>query len=76
MDLNSEFQLEHLLFKERKCRICGNVKNLLEDFYVTRKNRRPFQSAYSYECKKCTVNRIIKSRKKKKPLEEWKYPDW
>ena len=30
MDLDTEFELEHLLFKERKCRVCGEKKNLID----------------------------------------------
>ena len=80
MDLDTEFELEHLLFKERKCRVCGEKKNLIEDFYLTRKNRKPFASAYSYECKICTVERVVSSRKKNRPrpLPPYlaDYPDW
>ena len=32
MDIGDQFSLEHLLFKERKCRSCGKTKNLIEDF--------------------------------------------
>ena len=74
MDLEDQFSLEHLIFKERKCRLCGEVKDLLTDFYLTRKNKRPFASAYSYECKLCTVKRILASRKKNNI--RWSYPDW
>ena len=80
MDLDSEFELEHLLFKERKCRVCGEKKNLLEDFYLTRKNRKPFASSYSYECKLCTVRRVVSTRQKNRPrpLPPYlaDYPDW
>ena len=33
MDIDKEINLEHLLFLDRKCRVCGKVKNLLEDYY-------------------------------------------
>ena len=39
MDFDDQLELEHLIFTERKCRICGQVKSLTTDFYVTRKNR-------------------------------------
>ena len=32
-------------------------------------------SSYSYECKICTVRRIIDKRKKK-AFSDWSYPDW
>mgnify|MGYP005704788799 CR=1 FL=1 len=38
MDIEEEFILEHLLFKQRKCKTCGKVKDLMTDFYLTRKD--------------------------------------
>ena len=77
MSFEEEFELDNLLFKERKCRTCKIKKDLLNDFYLTRKNRKGFPSAYSYECKECTVNRIINSRKKQpQKSTEYQYPDW
>jgi len=73
MDFEEEFELEHLLFKERKCRSCGKVKDLLTDFYRTRRGRTTL-SAYSYECKECTIMRITERRKKDN--SRWEYPDW
>ena len=32
MDFEQEFELEHLLFKQRRCRSCGVVKDLVTDF--------------------------------------------
>jgi len=74
MSFDSEIELEHLLFFDRKCKKCGKVKNLLEDYYLTRKDRKTLPSAYSYECKECTKKRVNKNKKKKSP--EWEYPDW
>jgi len=76
MDIGDQFSLEHLLFKERTCRSCNKVKNLIEDFYMTRRQKRGLPSAYSYECKDCTIKRILKARKKKDPFSDWTYPDW
>jgi len=76
MDIGDQFSLEHLLFKERTCRSCNKVKNLIEDFYMTRRQKRGLPSAYSYECKDCTIQRILKARKKKDPFSDWTYPDW
>jgi len=77
MKFEEELELDNLLFKERKCRTCKIKKDLLNDFYLTRKNRRGFPSAYSYECKECTVNRIINSRKKhSQKSTDYQYPDW
>ena len=32
MDLDDQIELEHLLFTERKCRVCGVIKTLMDDF--------------------------------------------
>lgn len=77
MDLEDQISLEHLLFRERKCRICGEIKDLLTDFYVIRSTKKYLPSAYSYECKDCTIKRIQNNRKKiKKLYDSWEYPDW
>ena len=51
------------------------MKNLLNDFYLTRKDRGTLPSAYSYECKECTVQRVRISRTENKQVT-WEYPDW
>ena len=75
MDLEDQFSLDHLIFTERKCRSCGKTKDLLSDFYRTRKNRSSV-SAYSYECKECTKMRITVNRMTNRVLDKWEYPDW
>ena len=52
MDIDGQIKLGHLLLQDRKCRTCGEVKNLVESFYRTRKNRGAVASSYSYECKR------------------------
>ena len=76
MDLDGQIRLGHLLLNDRKCRVCGEVKNLIEGFYRTRKDRGQVPSSYSYECKECTIKRIITSRMASKVLDRWEYPDW
>ena len=76
MDIDGQIRLGHLLLNDRKCRECGQIKNLIDGFYRTRKNRGPVPSSYSYECKECTIKRIINERKKKDPQVDWSYPDW
>ena len=71
-----QVNLEHLLFHERTCRVCGKRKNLLDDFYLSYKDRKSLPSSYSYECKECTIKRIIDNRKKQTPFLDWDYPDW
>ena len=76
-----DIDLDHLIFKERTCRVCGETKTLMDDFYLTRKDRGSVASAYSYECKECTKERV---RKKNKPDIPYNpvprikdvYPDW
>ena len=75
MDLEDQVTLGHLLLQDRKCRKCGEVKNLIDGFYRTRKERGTLPSSYSYECKVCTIRRIVSTRKKPEPME-WTYPDW
>tara|TARA_B100001113_G_scaffold155007_1_gene126728 strand:+ start:263 stop:490 length:228 start_codon:yes stop_codon:yes gene_type:complete len=75
MDLDDQLNLGHLLLQDRKCRVCGQMKNLIDGFYLTRKNRGTLPSSYSYECKVCTIQRIVKTRKER-PFCDWGYPDW
>lgn len=75
MDIDQQITLEHLLFVDRQCRSCKITKNLLSDFYLTRKNRGSYPSSYSYECKECTIKRIMLGRKHDIHAE-WQYPDW
>ena len=76
MDIEEQFGLEHLLFKERKCRTCGETKDLLEGFYLTRKARGMCPSSYYYECKECTKKRILSKRSRNTDTHRWEYPDW
>ena len=76
MDLDKQIKLGHLLLNDRKCRVCGETKNLIEGYYRTRKDRGAVPSSWSYECKDCTIKRIVESRKKQTPFVDWSYPDW
>mgnify|MGYP000008497305 FL=1 len=81
MEFDKELELEHLLFVNRQCRRCLRTFDLIDGFYHTRKDRGHIPSAYAYECKECTVNRIKKNRKKRnrpRPLPPYlaDYPDW
>ena len=76
MEIDKQIKLGHLLLSNRICRICGEEKNLIESFYRTRKDRGPVASSYSYECKVCTIQRIVKNRRKDNPFTEGNYPDW
>jgi len=77
MDLDKQIKLGHLLLVDRQCRVCGIMKNLTDDFYRTRKDRGPVASSYSYECKECSIKRVLEKKKKiKSHNNEWEYPDW
>ncbi len=73
MELDEQLQLAHLLLEERVCRVCKERKNLLQSYYRVRKNVK-LSSSYSYECKECTIKRIVKGRKD--DVGSWLYPDW
>jgi hypothetical protein len=75
-DIDDQINTQHLLFLERTCRICSETKSLIDDFYLTRKGRGAFPSAYAYECKECTKKRVISNRKGTLKVVEWEYPDW
>ena len=62
MEIDSQIRFGHLLLNDRKCRVCGEIKNLIDEFYRTRKDRGPVESSYSYECKECTIKRVVASR--------------
>jgi len=76
MDLDDQINLNHILLFDRECRVCGETKNLIDDFYLTRKGRGALPSAYSYECKECTKKRVLENKKKRVSKSEWYYPDW
>ena len=75
-DIDDQINTQHLLFLERTCRLCGETKSLIDDFYLTRKGRGAFPSAYAYECKECTKKRVINNRKGNLKAVKWEYPDW
>jgi hypothetical protein len=76
MEIDKQLKLGHLLLADRTCRCCGEVKNLIDGFYRTRKNRGPVASSYSYECKECAIKRIIRRKSLPKNTSKWEYPDW
>ena len=73
MDFDEQLEVDHFVLTERKCRVCGKTKDLIDGFYLIRKNKS-IQSSYSYECKSCTIERV--KRKKKVEIKRWEYPDW
>ena len=63
MDLDKQVTTAHLLLETRVCRVCGEEKNLLDDYYFVRKDRS-LPSSYSYECKACTIERTTNYNKR------------
>jgi len=76
MDLDDQLSLNHLFLNDRKCRTCGEIKNLIDGFYKLRKNKGQNASSYSYECKVCSIRRAVKDRKDRRIFSDWNYPDW
>ncbi len=74
--MEDDFELDSLFLSERRCRVCGEIKDLMYGFYLSHKNSVDASSAYSYECKSCTIKRITKKRKNKKNELLSDYPDW
>jgi len=75
MEIEEQFQIEHLYLTDRECRVCGITKNLIDGFYRIRKNKYQ-PSSYSYECKECTIKRVTVSRMTTRVFDRWEYPDW
>ena len=48
----------------------------MDEYYLTHKQNRTLMSSYSYECKECTIKRVIASRLTPKNFDKWEYPDW
>ena len=65
MELDKQVTTGHLLLETSVCRVCGKEKNLISDFYLSRKDRT-LASSYAYECKECTSKRIRDYDKKYK----------
>ena len=59
MDIDAQLNTGHLLLESRVCRKCGEEKNLLDEYYRSRKDPSK-ASSYSYECKECTRKRALK----------------
>ena len=57
---DNDLKVNHLFLVNRVCRTCNIEKNLLADFYLSRKDPTLI-SSYAYECKECTRNRVSKN---------------
>ena len=72
VEFDEQLELGHFTLSGRKCRVCGKMKDLIDGYYLIRKNKN-IKSSYSYECKDCTIKRV---KSKKKTNNRWEYPDW
>ena len=63
MEIDDQVTTGHLLLETRVCRVCAKEKNLVDDYYLSRKDPT-LPSSYSYECKECTVKRTTEYNKK------------
>ena len=63
MDIDEQFSNAHLLLETRVCRVCHKEKNLVDEYYLSRKDPT-LPSSYSYECKECVVKRTTAYNKK------------
>jgi len=73
---------EEFLFVDRTCRTCLRRMSLTDNFYMTRPDKAGNVSAYSYECKYCTIKRTARNRKQRQLKQKSTtkiidiYPDW
>ena len=63
MEIDEQLSNAHLLLETRVCRVCQKEKNLVDDYYLSRKDPT-LPSSYSYECKECVVKRTTAYNKK------------
>ena len=63
MEIDEQVTTGHLLLETRVCRVCGKEKNLVDEYYLSRKDPT-LPSSYSYECKECVVKRTTAYNKK------------
>ena len=63
MEIDEQVTVGHLLLETRVCRVCQKEKNLVDDYYLSRKDPT-LPSSYSYECKECTVKRTTEYNRK------------
>ena len=61
-----QIQTAHLLMETRACRVCGEEKELLTEYYLSRKDPT-LKSSYSYECRECCIKRTTDYNLKNRP---------
>ena len=66
MELDEQVSNAHLLLETRECRVCKKHKNLIADYYLSRKDPT-LASSYSYECKECCIKRTVEYNHRHRP---------
>ena len=66
MELEDQISNAHLLLETRTCRVCGEDKNLIGEYYLSRKDPT-LASSYSYECKECCIKRTVNYNHRHRP---------
>ncbi len=66
MELDDQLSNAHLLLETRTCRVCKKDKNLIADYYLSRKDPT-LASSYSYECKDCCIKRTVEYNHRHRP---------
>ena len=61
--IDQQVSAGHLLLETRVCRVCKKEKELVSEYYLSRKNPG-LASSYSYECKECTIKRTTNYNKR------------
>ena len=69
MELDDQITNAHLLLETRTCRVCKKDKNLIADYYLSRKDPT-LASSYSYECKDCCIKRTVEYNHRNRPKKK------
>ena len=49
MEFDEQLELGHFTLSERKCRVCGVMKDLIDGYYLVRKNKNIYKNlGYGY----------------------------
>ena len=68
MEFDEQLELGHFTLSERKCRVCGVMKDLIDGYYLIRKNKN-IKSSYSYD--KSISNRVGFSNRTRSRLKHY-----
>ena len=61
MDFDDQFDLGHLLLQERKCRTCGDLKDLIDDILERQDSLREFEKELKKHKDKITPGQVGES---------------